>query len=514
MIVEFLIAVLITSLFFARQGNVDLNPGDEGYLAHGITRMHMGQIPIRDFKSYDPFRYYWCYVTSFAFGRGLIAIRRASAAFLAIALCLALIPAHQAAGKGWPLVPLAALILIWAFQLFKSFDISASLISVAVGAAVINHPTTEVFLISGVWVVLACTIGLMHGIYAAIGIFGLITASTLQTGTTDTLLVLVKNLGLFIGGIAIGLCPLLLKLGSISKQLLGRFGAGSTSGTKSKDSAKELNISLPVPMPWHTPNPHAFPIQRLSQRLVGLHFLVLPLFYLTTIFVVSITSLSEHPLLAASTFIGLPYLHHAYKRADIAHLSQSIAPFLLAISSVLYIATEGNDLYIGLGSAALLVLALLTVSTHSPILAPLLLQDHYRKIDINGETFNLQSDAVTRIASIRDFISKNVDEDQRIFVAPYEPLLYEVVGKLSPVRNDCLFTVSTAEEQNEIVDRLKENQVAAAFINNFALDNKESRRFSSRCEIVWNYLEENFDKISMPPESGETAVFFKRKVQA
>ena len=54
-----ILAGVLVLLVFILQGNVGFNLADEGFLWYGTVRTALGEIPVRDFQSYDPARYYW-----------------------------------------------------------------------------------------------------------------------------------------------------------------------------------------------------------------------------------------------------------------------------------------------------------------------------------------------------------------------------------------------------------------------------------------------------------------------
>ena len=77
------IAAGLTGLFFLAVGRVNFNPTEEGYLWYGTLRTAAGEVPIRDFQSYDPGRYYWCAWLGEFLGHGVIGLRASVACFQA-----------------------------------------------------------------------------------------------------------------------------------------------------------------------------------------------------------------------------------------------------------------------------------------------------------------------------------------------------------------------------------------------------------------------------------------------
>ena len=66
--------------------SLNLIPADEGFLWYGVLQTRAGEIPIRDFQSYDPGRYYWCAAWSFLFGGGILGLRASIAVMQAVGL--------------------------------------------------------------------------------------------------------------------------------------------------------------------------------------------------------------------------------------------------------------------------------------------------------------------------------------------------------------------------------------------------------------------------------------------
>ena len=80
-----------TAAIFFAVVDLGLPLSDEGHLWFGIDRVVAGDVPIRDFRSYDPGRYYWGAAWSSLLGEGIFGVRASSRVFQLVTLCLGLL---------------------------------------------------------------------------------------------------------------------------------------------------------------------------------------------------------------------------------------------------------------------------------------------------------------------------------------------------------------------------------------------------------------------------------------
>ncbi len=116
---------------FVWQGAYGFNMGDEGFLWYGVQRVQAGEVPLLDFISYDPGRYYWSAALMALFrSDGIIALRIAGAVFQFLGVFVGLLLlARQRSKFDIAIFALMAITLVaWMFNWYKDYDTSLSII--------------------------------------------------------------------------------------------------------------------------------------------------------------------------------------------------------------------------------------------------------------------------------------------------------------------------------------------------------------------------------------------------
>lgn len=137
---------------FVWQGHVGFSLWDEGFLWYGVQSVMVGEVPIRDFMSYDPGRYYWCAAIMAAWGdNGIMALRAAVAIFQATGLFIGLsLVAKHAKWKDLIYCLLVAVMLAaWMFPRHKLFDISLSMMLLGVLTHLVMNPHGRSYFFAG-----------------------------------------------------------------------------------------------------------------------------------------------------------------------------------------------------------------------------------------------------------------------------------------------------------------------------------------------------------------------------
>jgi hypothetical protein len=157
---------LVVLALFLWQGHKGFSLWDEGYLWYGAQRVMLGEVPIRDFMSYDPGRYYWSAALMSLWGdNGIMALRGAVAVFQVIGLFAGLLLiARSTKNQNFVYLLLAAATLaLWMFPRHKLFDISLSILLIGVLAFLVRNPTSMRYFFVGMCIGLVAVFGRNHG---------------------------------------------------------------------------------------------------------------------------------------------------------------------------------------------------------------------------------------------------------------------------------------------------------------------------------------------------------------
>jgi len=75
------LAFVLVAVSFLAVARAKIDLRDEGYLWYGAIAVAKGQVPMRDFQSYDPGRYYWAAPWLMLLDHGIVPLRLACSAF-------------------------------------------------------------------------------------------------------------------------------------------------------------------------------------------------------------------------------------------------------------------------------------------------------------------------------------------------------------------------------------------------------------------------------------------------
>jgi len=487
------LAAFVVVALFMWQGNKGFNLGDEGFLWYGAQRVMHGEVPILDFMSYDPGRYYWSAALMSLWGdNGIMALRGAVAAFQVIGLFVGLsLIACTLKKQNFLYLLLSAITLAtWMFPRHKLFDISLPILLTGVLAFLVQHPTSRRYLFAGLCVGLAALFGRNHGIYGVAGSVGVMIWLRIKPVEDPGLF---RGFALWAAGVAVGFMPIFFMA-----LLVPGFAIAFWESIRFLFEVKATNLPLPVPWPWRV-NFTSVPLgEAIRGVLVGLFFIVIVVFGVLSIAWVVWQKLQKKEVsaaLVAASFLTLPYAHYAYSRADVVHLAPGIFPLLLG--SLALLATQRPKVMWSLALMLCGVSLWVTCVVHPGW------QCHnsqqWVNIKISGSNLVVDQGTASDVALLRKLADKYAAEGRSFIAAPFWPGAYPLLGRKSPMWEIyALFPRSHAFQLAEI-ERIKTAGPGFALVLDLPLDGRDELRFKNTHPLIYQYIANHFEQLPDSP---------------
>ena len=489
-----LIATAAIFIFFLWESHAGLNLADGGFLWYGAQRVTVGDVPLRDFASYDPGRYYWCAAIMHLMGSdGIIALRVATTLFqgLGLFIALALVSRRVINTKllFWPFVATTTLV-IWMWLPYKMFDITVSIVLVGTLAFLVERPSSQRYFLAGLSVGLVAVFGRNHGLYGLIGGLGVMIylAYARESGPT-----FIRALGAWLAGIFIGYLPIL-----IMSVIFPGFASAFWDGIHYiLFEFKGTDLPLPIPWPWRVPFGRLPWIEAVRGELIGLFFIAIVAFGVLGIawaFVQKKRKKQVSSPLVASAFMALPYAHYAYSRADVEHLSLGIFPFLIGCLAILSIQPAKYKWPFAslLCGASLLLLLPLHPGWQCHV------RHRCTQVDVAGSKLEVPYNVAINIAFFNKLNTIFSPGNRSFIVAPYFPGAYALLHKKSPMWDIYPILPRSGSFQEREIQRIKKANPGFDLIIDNALDGRDELRFSKTHSVIDQYIRDNFDRVPSP----------------
>jgi hypothetical protein len=501
------LATFVVAISFVWQGNVGFNLWDEGYLWYGVQRVMLGEVPIRDFMSYDPGRYYWSATIMSLWGdNGIMVLRASVAIFQAIGLFVGLLLIARTVKKqNFIYLLLSAITLVvWMFPRHKLFDISLSILLIAVLTFLIQNPTSRSYFFTGLCVGFVAIFGRNHGMYGVVGSVGvMLWLNIKRVGEPG----FIKGFSLWAAGVVAGFAPLLFMA-----LLIPGFAVAFWESITFLFEIKTTNLPLPIPWPWRV-SIDSVPIgEAIRGVLVGLFFIAILVFgVLSVIWVIWQKFQNKYvsPVLAAAAFLALPYAHYAYSRADVGHLAHGIYPLLIGCSVL--IATQPDKIKWSL--TIILCVASLWVM---PVFHPgWQCYDSKQCVNVEISASNLLVDSSTAndVGLLRKLADRYAPNGQSFIATPFWPGAYALLERKSPMWEIyAFFRHAKGFEQAEI-KRIKAAMPSFALVFDFPLDGRDELRFRNTHPLIYQYILDHFERLPDSPNSAYQIYKAKENVQ-
>ena len=498
---------LVVLALFLWQGHKGFSLWDEGYLWYGAQRVMLGEVPIRDFMSYDPGRYYWSAALMSLWGDdGIMALRGAAAIFQVIGLFAGLLLiARSTKDQNFIYLLLAAVTLaLWMFPYYKLFDISLSILLIGVLAFLIRNPTYNRYFFAGLCVGIIAVFGRNHGVYGVVGSLGVMAWLTIKRVDQPEF---TRGFLLWAAGVTVGFTPVLLMM-----LLVPGFAMAFLESIRFLFEVKATNLPLPVPWPWDVAFGSISVSKTIREILIGLLFIALVVFGAFAVAWVTWQKFHKRaipPELVAAAFLVLPYAHYAYSRASVMYLAISIFPLL--VGCLVWLATQSPKIKWPLALVLCGVSVWLTLASHPGWQCRASKQ--CVDIEVSGSYLNVDPVTANDIDLLRKLADEYAPNGQNFITVPFWPGAYPVMGRKSPMWEIYALWPQSETFQRVEIERIKTANPGFILIYDLALDGREELRFRNTHPLIHRYILDNSELLADSPNPAYQIYKFAQAVK-
>jgi hypothetical protein len=484
-----LAAGTVLALFFweSHQG---FSLWDEGFLWYGAQRVIAGEVPIRDFMSYDPGRYYWSAALMSLWGdSGIIALRVATAVFQAMGLFAGLALISLSTAKPDRLFSLVAAITlaVWMSPPYRLFDNSLPYVLIGALAFLVQQPSARRFFLTGMTVGLVAVFGRNHGVYGVAASLGAMTFFALGRGNDPGV---VKAFAIWSAGVVIGFIPVLAMVAVVPG-----FALAFWESIRFLFEIQATNLPLPIPWPWRIPYWQGLTVVLVHGVLVGLLFIAVIVSGVLGIAWSFRQRLRNKPVpaaLLASALLALPYAHYAYSRADLDHLGPGIPPFLIAC--LVLLASQPSRIKWPL--AALLCGASLLVMLPTHPGWECFAISKCVEADVAGNRLRIDPRTAAELEMLNKLADRFAPGGRSFVAAPFWPGAYAVLGRKSPMWEIYALSPRSEAFQQAEIERIEAANPGFAVINDYPLDRRDELRFRNTHPMIDQYIRDHFEPLT------------------
>lgn len=503
-----LVAGLVCAALFLLQGRVGVNLQDEAFLWYGAIRTHAGELPLRDFRAYDPGRYFWCAGWMTVFGDGLVAVRAAGWAFASLGVAAGLLVVSRATrGIAW--VAVAGIVLaVWMSPPWKLYESSLAMLVAWIAVRLVEKPTSGRRFAAGIAVGLAAFFGRNLGVYAGLGLLAATCFTVWKLRQP-----LVRSLVELAVGTLAGYAPMLALVAFAHGYREAFFDSIAFYARQGA-----LNAELPFPFPWRADLAGRTVPGALRELAVGTLFLLVPIAYAAAL--VRGASARAAPDHEPSTFarwapivalacVGAAWFHHASVRSDLPHLAQSIHPFLLAVLSLPAVVPSARVRVARLAAWSTLALATtFAVGTTLPAVRRALAPEPYARVAVGRDELALAPSDANLVRGLLSAVEAHVRPDEELWVSAQFLGLYPMLGRRAPTWDIYPAWQADEREQDRMLRELA--GVRWAILDLRPIGGDARMRLEVSHPRVWRWLVESFDRLPLPG-APDAIVLLKRK---
>jgi len=493
------LALILAVLSYAVQGDVGLNLTDEGLFWYVSERTAVGDVPLRDVRSYEPGRYYWSAAFLRVLGPGVKALRVSLAACQGVGLVLVFLLLRRIVPATIALAALGLIVVVWMWPMYRSFENVAVLALLLAAVRVVERPSASRWRVAGVVVGLAAFVRIDHGVYGALAFLLLLAFAAARLDGARPGVALAS----FTLGAIVGYSPMLL-LAVLAPGFVQGFTANLAYMARTTLWAGTVSLPLPPPWLWTVLPKVGGRSLTDAAALVTLStiFTLLPaVLVLVGCLALRARGAATPPQaqLAAAAAVGLPYLSHTFSRADLQHLTPTDMALIVAVTALVATLPSATR---RLASIVALPLALaatcLVVVPEAPYGIRMRRPETYVRSDVAGDTLWLNRSSAEIIESVKRATAAHVG-DRPLLVIPLWPGMYPILGKQAPLWEVYSLFPEPESQQREAIARLRRLGVDWVVLVDIVPEPREDLRFRNTHRLMWEHFQEEFDWLVIDP---------------
>lgn len=500
------IALALPLVAFWFIGHHGLNLQDEGFLWYGAQRVLAGELPLRDFQSYDVGRYFWSAGWMWLFGDdGIVAMRAANAVLASITVAIAAVLMSMQPAPAWRILLAVPAFAVWMVPDFKVADSFAVMLLVSGLAAALGRVGARSCAYLGICLGVAAAIGINHALYGTIAVALALGLHYRQVRVLPSGSMLVA---LVTGGV-VGYSPVLA-----CHLFASGFTAAFIDSIRMLFEAGTTNLPLPLPRLQALLQPSAGQDAASALResllalsgLAGGGFLALAMRRAWKDWKPSnigatagntagntagdaagdaAAGSAGGAVFAAAVLVSIPYAHYTVSRFDVFHVALSILPILVAAW------TWPGRRRTGLGDVVLVaaVVAGTVLSLFEQRAYPVLRGWTAERVQVLEDTLYVEPHAADVLSLLRAQVDAHARDGRSFLAAPYWPGAYAVERRRAPVWEIYqLFPATEARQRREIA-RLREADIGFSMFSLFRADGRPDLGFESSHPLIVAYID-------------------------
>ena len=477
-----MLSFIIAWSFYLLQGNIGIDFSTEGFLWYGTIQTLNNKIPLLDFQSYDPGRYYWCSLWCKILDPGIMSLRFALMLIQALGLFFGLSIINKFRNS-WNFLFFSGIIMfLWMFPRHKAFECSYATGAIFFAVFLLENPSLKRHFIAGVFVGLSAFFGRNLGLYSFLSFSILIFYNYFKLKEK-----FLSNLFSWCTGILVGFMPILLMVIIIPNFFhayieiiidIWRFG--------------HTNMPIQVVWPW---NLSYLGNHNLRSFLISVHYIVIPLFYLLIFLLQFIKNLNSNAknTMTALALVGIIFLHYPFSCPDFPHLSQAIQPFIMGLL-IIPIIFNYKKYFFYAHFFIIVTVTFLMVGFMQPYYQALASKGDFLEYNVDGDQLMLDKSKQNIIEIIQQINTEFIKNDNLLFIPEWSGL-YVILNKKAPLWNLYFIIPETEQRQKEMIAELKKKNIKWIIIGDVFFGGLEKLRLKHTHTILTKFFLEEYKPV-------------------